>query len=120
MRERQRDIELLAHHFLRVYTERYRKKISGFDTAAMQSLREHLWPGNVRELDHAIERAVLLSAGPMIRSVDLGLRAASPGGTLRLEEMNLEEVEKHLIQRMLARHGGNVSQAANEIGRAHV
>jgi DNA-binding NtrC family response regulator len=116
LRERQPDIELLAHHFLRVYTERYRKKISGFDAAAMQSLREHPWPGNVRELDHAIERAVLLSAGPLIRSVDLGLRAAPPGGTLRLEEMNLEEVEKHLIQRMLARHGGNVSQAANALG----
>ena len=116
LRDRQRDIELLAHHFLRVYTERYRKKISGFDPAAMQSLREHLWPGNVRELDHAIERAVLLSAGPLIRSVDLGLRAAPPSGIPRLEEMNLEEVEKHLIQRMLARHGGNVSQAANALG----
>jgi DNA-binding NtrC family response regulator len=116
LRDRLRDIELLAHHFLRVYTERYRKKISGFDPAAMQSLREHPWPGNVRELDHAIERAVLLSAGPLIRSVDLGLRAAPPSGTPRLEEMNLEEVEKHLIQRMLARHGGNVSQAANALG----
>ena len=116
LRDRQRDIELLAHHFLRVYTERYRKKISGFDPAAMQSLREHPWPGNVRELDHAIERAVLLSSGPLIRSIDLGLRAAAPSGTPRLEEMNLEEVEKHLIQRMLARHGGNVSQAANALG----
>jgi DNA-binding NtrC family response regulator len=116
LRDRQRDIELLAHHFLRVYTERYRKKIPGFDPAAMQSLREHPWPGNVRELDHAIERAVLLSAGPLIRSVDLGLRAAPPSATPRLEEMNLEEVEKHLIQRMLARHGGNVSQAANALG----
>jgi DNA-binding NtrC family response regulator len=116
LRDRLRDIELLAHHFLRVYTERYRKKISGFDPAAVQSLREHLWPGNVRELDHAIERAVLLSAGPLIRSVDLGLRAAPPSGVPRLEEMNLEEVEKHLIQRMLARHGGNVSQAANALG----
>jgi len=116
LRERQRDIELLAHHFLRVYMERYRKKISGFDTAAMQSLREHPWPGNVRELDHSIERAVLLSTGPLIRSIDLGLRAGSPVGVPRLEEMNLEEVEKHLIQRMLARHGGNVSQAANALG----
>jgi len=116
LRERQRDIELLANHFLRNYTERYRKKISGFDVAAVQSLREHPWPGNVRELDHAIERAVLLSPGPVIRSVDLGLRAGSPGGALRLEEMSLEEVEKHLIQRMLARHGGNVSHAASALG----
>jgi len=117
LRERQGDIELLANHFLRTYTERYRKKISGFDAAAMQSLREHPWPGNVRELDHAIERAVLLSSGPAVRSMDLGLRApASAAGSLRLDEMNLEEVEKHLIQRMLHRHGGNVSKAASALG----
>ena len=116
LRERGDDIELLANHFLLVYTDRYRKKISGFDAGAMQSLREHPWPGNVRELDHAVERAVLLSTGPMIRGVDLGLRATSAGGALRLEEMSLEEVEKHLIQRMLARHGGNVSKAAEALG----
>ncbi|MGB2677089.1 MAG: sigma-54 dependent transcriptional regulator [Candidatus Acidiferrum sp.] len=116
LRERGRDIELLANHFLCVYIEHYGKKISGFDAGAMQSLREHTWPGNVRELDHAIERAVLLAPGPMIRSVDLGLRAASSGGSLRLEDMSLEEVEKHLIQRTLARHDGNVSKAAEALG----
>lgn len=117
LRDRGDDIELLANHFLLVYTDRYRKLISGFDAGAMQALREHPWPGNVRELDHAIERAVLLSTGPTIRSADLGLRAASlGGGPLRLEEMGLEEVEKHLIQRMLARHGGNVSKAAEALG----
>jgi len=117
LRDRGDDIELLANHFLLVYSDRYRKAISGFDAGAMQALREHPWPGNVRELDHAIERAVLLSSSPMIRGVDLGLRAASSlGGTLRLEEMSLEEVEKHLIQRMLARHGGNVSKAADALG----
>ncbi|HXX99981.1 MAG TPA: sigma-54 dependent transcriptional regulator [Candidatus Limnocylindrales bacterium] len=116
LRERGRDIELLANHFLRVYIERYRKKISGFDAGAMQSLRDHPWPGNVRELDHAIERAVLLSPGPMIRTTDLGLRAPASGASLRLEEMSLEEVEKHLIQRTLARHDGNVSKAAEALG----
>ena len=116
LRERQGDIELLANHFLRIYTERYGKKISGFDAAAMQSLREHPWPGNVRELDHATERAVLLSPGPVIRAMDLGLRAPSAAGSLRLDEMSLEEVEKHLIQRMLHRHGGNVSKAASALG----
>lgn len=116
LRERQGDIDLLAKHFLLTYTERYRKKISGFDPGALQSLREHPWPGNIRELDHAIERAVLLSPGPMIRSMDLGLRAPASTGTLRLDEMSLEEVEKHLIQRTLAKHGGNVSKAADALG----
>jgi DNA-binding NtrC family response regulator len=116
LRERQGDIDLLANHFLRIYTERYRKKISGFDPSALQSLREHPWPGNVRELDHAVERAVLLSPGPMIRSADLGLRVPASATGSRLDEMSLEEVERHLIQRMLARHGGNVSKAADSLG----
>ena len=116
LRERREDILLLAHHFLRGYSQRYRKTISGFDSAATQLLREHPWPGNVRELDHAVERGVLLSTGPLVHAADLGLRAPAPAGSPRLEEMSLDEVERHLIQRTLARHDSNVSQAAKALG----
>ena len=116
LRERREDIPLLAHHFLRGYAQRYRKSISGFDPGATQLLLEHPWPGNVRELDHAVERGVLLAQGPLVRSADLGLRTAAAGGTMRLEEMSLDEVERHLIQRTLSRHDGNVSQAAKALG----
>jgi DNA-binding NtrC family response regulator len=116
LRERREDILLLAHHFLRGYAQRYRKTISGFDPAATQSLREHPWPGNVRELDHAVERGVLLSTGPLVHAADLGLRAPASAGSPRLEEMSLDEVERHLIQRTLARHDSNVSQAAKALG----
>lgn len=116
LRERREDILLLAHHFLRGYSQRYRKTISGFDSAATQLLREHPWPGNVRELDHAVERGVLLSTGPLVHAADLGLRAPSAAGTARLEEMSLDEVERHLIQRTLGRHENNVSQAAKALG----
>src|ERR1700674_172574 len=95
---------------------RYRKSISGFDSVAMQLLHEDPWPGNVRELDHAIERGVLLATGPLVRAADLGLRAAAAGATPRLEDMSLDDVEHHLIQRTLARHDGNVSQAAKALG----
>jgi DNA-binding NtrC family response regulator len=116
LRERREDILLLAHHFLRGYAQRYRKSLSGFDPAATQVLREHPWPGNVRELDHAIERGVLLSTGPLVHAADLGLRAPAPAGSPRLEEMSLDEVERHLIQRTLARNDSNVSQAAKALG----
>jgi DNA-binding NtrC family response regulator len=116
LRERREDIDLLAHHFLRGYSQRYRKNLSGFDPAAAKALQEHLWPGNVRELDHAVERGVLLSAGPFVRAADLGLRPQAPGGSAKLEDMSLDEVERHLIQRTLARHDGNVSQAAKSLG----
>jgi DNA-binding NtrC family response regulator len=116
LRERREDIPLLAHHFLRGYAQRYRKSISGFDPGATQLLLEHPWPGNVRELDHAVERGVLLAQGQLVRSADLGLRTGGAGGTMRLEEMSLDEVERHLIQRTLSRHDGNVSQAAKALG----
>jgi DNA-binding NtrC family response regulator len=116
LRDRREDISLLAHHFLRGYAQRYRKNISGFDPGAAQLLQEHPWPGNVRELDHAVERGVLLAQGPFVRSADLGLRPGPSGANARLEEMSLDEVERHLIQRTLARHDGNVSQAAKALG----
>ena len=116
LRERREDIELLAHHFLRNYAQRYRKTISGFDAVATQLLHEHPWPGNVRELDHAIERGVLMAIGPQVKAADLGLRAAAAGSAARLEDMSLDEVEHHLIQRTLARYDGNVSQAAKALG----
>ena len=116
LRERREDILLLAHHFLRGYAQRYRKSLSGFDPAATQVLREHPWPGNVRELDHAIERGVLLSTSPLVHAADLGLRAPTSAGSPRLEEMSLDEVERHLIQRTLARNDSNVSQAAKALG----
>jgi len=116
LRDRKEDVDLLAHHFLHGYAQRYRKNISGFDPAAIKALHEHAWPGNVRELDHAVERGVLLSPGPSVRAADLGLRAQAAGGPAKLEEMSLDEVERYLIQRTLSRHEGNVSQAAKALG----
>lgn len=117
LRDRRDDVDLLAHHFLHGYAQRYRKGITGFDSAALKALHDHPWPGNVRELDHAVERGVLLSPGPCVRAADLGLRAQTAGGAAaKLEEMSLDEVEKYLIQRTLSRHEGNVSQAAKALG----
>ena len=116
LRERREDIDLLAHHFLRGYAQRYRKSLTGFDSAALKALHEHPWPGNVRELDHAVERGVLLSTGPTVHAADLGLRPPTSGPGSRLEDMSLDEVERYLIQRTLSRHGGNVSQAAKALG----
>jgi DNA-binding NtrC family response regulator len=117
LRERKEDIPLLAMHFLTRYAGRYGKKVRGFDDAAMQALAEHSWPGNVRELDHTVERAVLLANEELVRASHLGLRAAaSSGASPRLEELSLEEVERVLIQKALARFNGNVSQAAGALG----
>jgi DNA-binding NtrC family response regulator len=115
LRERTDDIPRLAMHFLCQHARRYQRKISGFDPAALQALREHSWPGNVREMDHAIERGVLLAQGEQIRTSDLGLRGAE-GPPTKLEDMGLEEVESFLIRKTLARYEGNVSRAADALG----
>jgi DNA-binding NtrC family response regulator len=115
LRERREDISLLAHHFLRQSAQRYRKQVEGFEPVALQLLMDHPWPGNVRELDHAVERAVLLAQAPQIRAGDLGLRP-SREPSVRLDEMSIEEVERVLIQKALARYSGNVSHASKALG----
>ncbi|HXE80615.1 MAG TPA: helix-turn-helix domain-containing protein, partial [Vicinamibacterales bacterium] len=115
LRDRREDVPLLAKHFLEQHAARYRKRITGFETAALQQLLDHTWPGNVRELDHAVERAVLMAQDDTIRARDLGLRPARDAGA-RLEDMSLEEVEAFLIKKALTRYGGNVSHAAKALG----
>jgi len=115
LRERREDVPLLAAHFLRQHVQRYRKRVTGFEAAALRALTEHPWPGNVRELDHAVERAVLMTSGPEVRTEDLGLRAGG-GRETPLDDMSLEDVERLLIKKALARHDGNVSRAAEALG----
>ncbi len=115
LRDRREDIRPLAMHFLNTYATRYRKPVKGLDPAALEVLNAHPFPGNVRELDHAIERAVLMSQGDMVRSGDLGLHDGR-GGAGRVEDMSLEQVEEFLIRKALARYDGNVSHAAKALG----
>ena len=89
--------------------------------AATAVLQSHPWPGNVRELDHAIERAVLLANGESVRAADLGLSMGNPStgpvsGAPSLEEMSLEDVERFLIQKAMARHQGRAAAAAEALG----
>jgi DNA-binding NtrC family response regulator len=116
LRDRREDVPRLATHFLGDYAARYRKSVSGFDDAATRAMQAHGWPGNVRELQHAVERAVLMSRSGVITSEDLGLRAAAPGSAADLSGMTMDDAEKYVIQQALARHGGNVVQAAESLG----
>lgn len=115
LRERPEDIPLLARFFLEQLNQRYRKSVAGFDEAAIQALLNHAWPGNVRELNHVVERAVLMAQGKLIRVADLGLLSAREPNR-DLEDMSLEEVERFLIKKTLARFEGNASKAAESLG----
>ena len=115
LRDRREDARPLAEHYLAQYAGRYRRVFDGFDRSARQAIDSHLWPGNVRELAHAIERAVLMSSGPQITAVGLGLGAPAAAAP-PAEEMSLEQAEKIFIQKVLARHSGDVRKAAEQLG----
>lgn len=115
LRDRREDIMPLANSFLNQHAQRYRKELAGFDEAARDRLMQHPYPGNVRELDHVIERAVLMAQDRQVEAGDLGLSVGRDDGT-RLEDMSLEEVEKFLIKKALARNDGNARKAAEALG----
>jgi len=115
LRERREDIPLLAEHFLRKHSQHYRKGIADLDDSANRVLLEHTWPGNVRELDHVVERSVLMARDNLVRAVDLGLQVSHEAAP-QLEQMSIEEVERFLIKKMLARFDGNAKKAADALG----
>ncbi|NVI97408.1 sigma-54-dependent Fis family transcriptional regulator [Myxococcus sp. AM009] len=116
LRERREDIPLLAAHFLAEQGRRYGRPDVRLSPEALEALLSYAWPGNVRELEHAVERAMLMASGDEVTQEDLLLKRAGREGLARLEEMTLEEVERYLIERALARHEGNVSEAAKGLG----
>jgi DNA-binding NtrC family response regulator len=117
LRDRPEDIGPLAVHFLAHYASRYRKPLAGFEPAATAALASHRWPGNVRELAHSIERAVLMAdaTATSISGRHLGLQStrAAEAGT---EPLSLEGAERVFIEKVLARHGGDVRLAARQLG----
>jgi DNA-binding NtrC family response regulator len=115
LRERREDIPQLAQLFLQRLIDRGATLARRFSADALEALTRHPWRGNVRELEHTVERAVLLAPAEEIGENDLLLAAPASGPAL-LERMTLDEVERHLIQRALARCAGNVTEAARELG----
>ena len=82
LRDRSRDIPMLAEHFLAAAVARGGREVEGFSPAALEALSRYRWPGNVRELEHAVEYAIFLGRAPWIGAVDLppAVRHAA-GGT---------------------------------------
>jgi DNA-binding NtrC family response regulator len=114
LRDRREDIPILAAHFLSGQVARYGRQFE-LTRDGMRALLAHTWPGHVRELRHAIERAVLLAEGTALGTEHLGLTRGPESGS-RLDDLTLDEAERILIQRALARHDGNVSRAAKGLG----
>ena len=118
LRDRGDDLILLAKHFLKIYSKKYKKAIKDISASTLKELRHYHWPGNVRELQHAIERAVIMSDNTILQPSDFYLKKSQTGklDELELESYNLEKVERSVILKVIKKYKGNVSYAAKELG----
>lgn len=122
LREHKEDIPDLVSHFLLRFTRDNGKQVLEITPEAMKLLMDYHWPGNVRQLENTIERAVALSADPVIHVEDISLdsgiagRDAGAPATLLPEGMTLEQWEDEIIREALRRASGNKSQAARMLG----
>ncbi|MFL6262755.1 MAG: sigma 54-interacting transcriptional regulator [Thermoanaerobaculia bacterium] len=120
LRERREDISLLASHFAALTSQRLGRPVAGFTPEARACLQGYDWPGNVRELSNAVERAIVLGEGDLIRPEDLPetvLEAAAvPGITLGRYHETLHETKRRLIRAAVAEAAGNMTRAAALLG----
>ncbi|OFV98485.1 MAG: hypothetical protein A3F68_06970 [Acidobacteria bacterium RIFCSPLOWO2_12_FULL_54_10] len=120
LRERSEDILPLANYYISHYNHKFRRKIQGLSPDAEKLLLRHSWPGNVRELRNAIERAMILEDMNHIRvsSLPISLNRyetiTSPVERIDIPDtgISLQENEKDLIVRALAKTSGNQTHAA--------
>ncbi|MDT8396928.1 MAG: sigma-54 dependent transcriptional regulator [bacterium] len=118
LRERPEDVIPLAEKFLEDFSRDLGKKIKRIEPVAVRVMEEYGWPGNVRELKNVIERAMILSADEVLDAGALALRSREavqvrPGGT---DTLNLDEMERRLIEEALSRSRNNQSRAARLLG----
>ena len=119
LRERTGDIPLLVEHFLRKYSQKANREVTGLSPAAMKLLGSYAWPGNVRELEHTIERIVILEDGEVIQPEHLPSFITQRQGEFQVfteEEHSLEDLEKRYIQFVLRRTKGRRQDAARILG----
>lgn len=116
--QRDEDVVPLAGIFLKRYAAKYNKPCAGFDDSALEKLADHNWPGNIRELQHTVEKAVIMADGELISADELLIsrREGMHGRAQAVAPSTLEEMERSMIANTLARHGGNLSAVAAQLG----
>jgi DNA-binding NtrC family response regulator len=114
LRERRRDIPLLADAFLEEFTRSSGCSSAGLTPDALEMLLGYEWPGNVRELHNALERAAILCEGGPITGEHLSLRVTSFVAPRR--PSHLSDVERRTIDQALHESDGNKAKAARQLG----
>ena len=120
LREHPEDIPALAHHFSAQHAKNCGRAIAGISNEALACLRQYDWPGNIRELENAIERAVVVGTSDFILAEDLPetlmetTKAESPGSAKYHDA--IRNLKKQLIVNALEQSGGNITEAAKQLG----
>ncbi len=126
LRERRADIPVLVEHFLRVYGQKYHKRVTAVSAEARAMLCEYDWPGNVRQLRQVVEWAVV-QAGPRarrltVREIRSALGEGAAGSLVESrvweewDELTVEEILRRVVVRRLRRWGGHRGRAAESLG----
>ena len=130
LRDRGEDIVLLAEYFLKIYSGKYSVGDVVLGASAKQKLLKHTWPGNVRELQHCIERAIVLGDKTELAAEDIRLEESmvvsgtsasdsslsSSSGSIKVDSLNLQTLEREAIKRAISLSNGNLTQAAELLG----
>jgi transcriptional regulator with PAS, ATPase and Fis domain len=121
LRERVKDIPLLAQHFLEVYSDKTNKNIKSISKEAIEALKHNEWKGNVRELKNVIERAVIMEDSNILQLQSLPFEIQQcRGNDNDLPAFHLATIEQNHIRKMLHYTNGNKTEAARllDIGLA--
>ncbi|GAB3025678.1 sigma-54-dependent transcriptional regulator [Spirosoma pulveris] len=121
LRERPSDIGPLAEFFLKKYAKQYNRAVSGLSPALLAEMKQYRWPGNVRELQHAVERAVILArpeltSGTLLEPGNFVFRKDGSAASPVNETLQLEDMERQLIQQAMQKHRGSITDVARELG----
>jgi DNA-binding NtrC family response regulator len=120
LRDRREDIPALIDHYLAHYAARYGRPLAALSPEAEAALVAYDWPGNVRALRHAVERAVILAGDAPLAADHFALTPSEPAmrlsPTSAVPDLNLDRVERRLVEEALKKHGYNISAAAQELG----
>ncbi len=114
LRERKKDIPVLAEYFLKVYASKINVKVESMSKDFFEHLQQHDWKGNIRELKNIIERAVILTNTNelTVENLPLDLQTINFNAHKTLSAFDLASVEKLHIQRVLIHTKGNKTETA--------
>ncbi|MDA2933036.1 sigma-54 dependent transcriptional regulator [Acidobacteria bacterium AH-259-D05] len=130
LRDRKQDIPLLATHFVKEFSAKFKKPVTALSSSSLMAFERYHWPGNVREVRNIVERAISTATGNQITLLDLPSQLVdsySPSRDMTIERKTFkaakreatESFEKNYLTRILELAGGNVSRASRmaRVGR---